>query len=185
MLIIQPAQKVRRSRRYNPGMTDDHVQVEREGGVARVWLNRPELRNAFNPLVIRDLSSQFTELSADDTVRVVVLGGRGDVFCAGADLGWMKEMSGYSESENLDDARRLAHMLRTLNSCTKPVVCRVQKAAFGGALGLMACCDCVVATDDSRFAFSEVRLGISPATIAPYVVAKTGAGFARDVMLSG
>jgi methylglutaconyl-CoA hydratase len=185
MLIITGAHRIREVKAYNRLMAERVVEVEREGAVAYIWLNRPELRNAFNPEVISRLREAISDLSSATDVRCVVIGGRGNVFCAGADLAWMKEMAAYSAQENLDDARRLALMLRELDSCIKPVIARVQRAAFVGALGIMACCDAVICTDDCVFSFSEVRLGISPATIAPYVVAKTGAGFAREVMLSG
>lgn len=163
----------------------EHLQIERVGPVVHVWLNRPEVRNAFNPQLIAELTAVFNSLGAEDGTRAVALGGRGKVFCAGADLTWMREMAGYTREENLADARRLADMLAALDGCACPLVGRVQRGAMGGALGLMACCDSVICTDDALFAFSEVRLGISPATIAPYVISKVGAAHARDLFLSG
>ena len=127
----------------------------------------------------------FSKLEAGGDIHAVVLAGRGNVFCAGADLSWMRESATYTHEQNLADAQALAAMLATINACELPVIARVQRAAFGGAIGLLACCDTVICTDDCRFAFSEVRLGISPATIAPYVIAKTGPGPARDLFLSG
>ncbi len=161
------------------------LDVGREDGVVRVWLDRPDVRNAFNPVLIEELRVAMESVGSDDAVRAVVLGGRGKVFCAGADLGWMRDMAGYTRDENEADARRLAEMLEALDSCPVPVVGRVQRAAYGGAVGLLACCDSVVCTDDCTFALSEVRLGISPATIAPYVIAKIGGTGARDLFLSG
>jgi methylglutaconyl-CoA hydratase len=161
------------------------LNVVNDGPVLRIWLNRPDVRNAFNPTLIRELSEVFGNIKAGGSTRVVVLAGMGKVFCAGADLNWMREMAGYSAKENYADARNLAAMLSAIDLCPVPVVGRVQRAAYGGALGLLACCDSVIATSDCTFAFSEVRLGISPATIAPYVVAKIGASGARDLFLSG
>lgn len=161
----------------------EHLELREEAGVLRVWLNRPEVRNAFNGRLIAELAQVFT--SIPDRVRAVMLGGAGSVFCAGADLDYMKRIGAMSHEENLRDALALADMLAAVNSCPVPLVGRCQKAAFGGAIGLLACCDSVIATDDAVFAFSEVRLGISPATIAPYVLAKIGETHARDLFLSG
>jgi methylglutaconyl-CoA hydratase len=161
------------------------LETELTGGVLSVWLNRPELRNAFNAELIGELADCFGAIGAGGDTRVVVLGGRGPVFCSGADLHWMQEMVRYSEAENQADALRLAQMLAALDGCACPVLGRVQKAAFGGALGLLACCDSVIATSDAQFGFPEVRLGIAPATIAPYVVSKIGVSNARDLFLSG
>lgn len=155
-----------------------------ENFVQSVWLNLPEIRNAFNPAMIADLTLCFASVDPVQT-RLVILGGRGKAFCAGADLNWMHEMAGYTEEQNNADALALANMLEAIDSCPVPVVGRVHRAAFGGAIGLLACCDSVVCTSDTRFAFSEVRLGISPATISPYVIAKIGAAGARDLFLSG
>jgi len=161
------------------------LAIDREDPVMRIWLNRPAVRNAFNPQLIAELRNCFNSIQDDNNVRVVLLGGRGDVFCAGADLNWMQDMAGYSKEENYEDALELADMLAALNQCPCPIICRVQKAAMGGALGLMACCDTVICADDCVLAFAETRLGISPATIAPYVVAKIGTSNARDLFLSG
>lgn len=144
-----------------------------------------DVRNAFNAGVIAELTECFAQLGAGAGIRAVMLGGRGSVFCAGADLEWMHGAAKMSEEENYADALRLAGMLAAVDACPVPVVCRVQRAAMGGALGLMACCDTVICTSDCRFAFGEVRLGISPATIAPYIVNRIGAGDARDLFLSG
>ena len=153
--------------------------LEQEGAVARVWLNRPELSNAFNDHLIASLTEMLQTLDADPAVRVVVLGGKGKHFCAGADLNWMRSMASYSEADNRDDAARLALLMRTLNDLSKPVIARCQGAAFGGGVGLLACCDMVVASADSIFCLSEVRLGLTPATISPFVIEAIGARQAR------
>jgi len=160
------------------------LEVLQNGAVTRIWLNRPEIRNAFNPTVIAELTAVFSAVGQSGA-RAVVLGGRGKVFCAGADLNWMREMAAYSAAQNEADALALAEMLEAIDACPLPVIARVQRAAFGGANGLLACCDSVIVSEDTVFAFSEVRLGISPATIAPYVIAKIGAAGARDLFLSG
>ncbi|MBN2083012.1 enoyl-CoA hydratase/isomerase family protein [bacterium] len=165
--------------------THRSLDVYTENSVLWVWLNRPDIRNAFNPQMIAELTEAFRAIEPDTALRAVVLAGRGKVFCAGADLNWMQEMARYTQQQNLADALDLADMLAAIDACPVPLVARVQKAAFGGALGLIACCDSVIATADSRFAFSEVRLGISPATIAPYVFNKIGAAGTRDLFLSG
>lgn len=150
-----------------------------------VWLNRPEVRNAFNPDLIAALHQCFTGPACQPGVRAVVLGGNGPVFCSGADLAWMRSAALLTQEQNYAEAQQLAAMLAALQACPCPVVCRVHRAAIGGALGLMACCDTVICTSDTKFAFSEVRVGIIPATIAPYVVAKIGISNARDLFLSG
>lgn len=160
------------------------LEITTANGITGIWLNRPDVRNAFNAAVIADLTSAFNSIDSK-TCRVALLGGRGKVFCAGADLHWMRDMAGFSEKQNLADALALAEMLEAVDSCTVPVLARVQRAAFGGALGLLACCDSVICELDTLFAFSEVRLGISPATISPYVINKIGASYARDLFFSG
>jgi methylglutaconyl-CoA hydratase len=166
--------------------TYEYLQLTEHDSVQTVTLNRPELRNAFNSGLVAELREHFSSLSSTTArPRAVRLRGAGKAFCAGADLGYMREMASYSADENYADALALAEMLAAVNNCPVPVVAQVQRAAFGGALGLIACCDKAVATDDAIFAFSEVRLGISPATIAPYVIAKIGFSQARNLFLSG
>lgn len=148
-------------------------------------LNRPEVRNALNPQLIGELTELFRELAQDSALRVILLGGLGSHFCSGADLRWMREMAQYSAEQNHADALALAELFETLDSCPQALVCQVQGGAYGGALGLMCCCDFVLASDDCKYAFSEVRLGISPAVIGPYVVARIGQAAARDLFLSG
>jgi methylglutaconyl-CoA hydratase len=142
--------------------------------VAEVWLNRPEVRNAFNDGVIAELTQAFEQLSADGELRAIVLGGHGKAFCAGADLSWMKAMASYSWTENEADAARLAHMLWTIYSCPIPVVGRIHGDCYAGGVGLAAVCDVLVAAEGMHFCLSEARLGLLPATIGPYVVRALG-----------
>jgi methylglutaconyl-CoA hydratase len=151
-----------------------NISVERKDGVGRVTLNRPEVRNAFDDALIAALAKAFGELDADPQVRVVVLAGNGPAFCAGADLNWMKRMAGYSHDENLRDARALADMLATLDRLDKPTIARVHGPAFAGGTGLVAACDIAVGAPEAKFCFSEAKLGLSPATISPYVLRAIG-----------
>jgi methylglutaconyl-CoA hydratase len=147
--------------------------------VAEVWLNRPEVRNAFNDGVIAELAQAFGMLGADAELRAIVLGGHGKAFCAGADLAWMRTMAGYSWEQNQADAARLADMLYTLWSCPVPVVGRLHGDCYAGGVGLAAVCDVLVAAEGMHFCLSEARLGLLPATIGPYVVRAMGEQAAR------
>ncbi len=166
-------------------MADVLAVVRSEDGVATVWLDRPDVHNAFNEALIAALSRAFDSLGRDDAVRIVVLRGRGANFCAGADLDWMRRAADFGPEENRRDAEALSDMLHRLNSLPKPTVALVQGAAVGGGVGLVACADIVVAVRDARFAFTEVRLGLTPATISPYVIAKIGESAARRWFLTG
>src|SRR5215213_8541868 len=150
------------------------ILVHQEGPVLRLTLNRPEVRNAFDEEVIAALSSALVRVPEDPSIRAVVLAGAGKAFCAGADLGWMAKAIGYTLRENLSDAEDLARMLERLDTLPVPVIGRIQGAVFGGGVGLAASCDIVVAADDAVFALSEVKLGIVPAVISPYVLRKIG-----------
>jgi methylglutaconyl-CoA hydratase len=150
------------------------LEIERDGGVATVWMNRPDVHNAFNAQLIADLTAACRALDADDSVRVVVLGGRGKSFSAGADLNWMKAAGEAGEAENFADAMRLAGMLRTLSEMSKPTIARVHGAALGGGMGLASACDICVATERGLFATSEVKFGIIPSAISPYVLRAIG-----------
>ena len=164
----------------------DPLRVERpRPGVARVVLDRPEVRNAFDDVLIARLTGAFEALASDDAVRVVVLAGEGKAFCAGADLTWMKRMVSYGPEENRRDATALAAMFRRIDDCPKPVVARVQGAALGGGAGLVAVCDVAVAAEDALLGTTEVRLGIVPAVISPFVVRKIGESHARRWFLTG
>ena len=152
--------------------------------VATVTLNRPELRNAFNESAIAELALAFDELGRNELVRAIVLAANGPAFCAGADLNWMKKMAGYSHDENLADASRLADMLRTIYLCPKPTVAKVQGDCYAGGMGLVAACDIVVAADTVNFCLSEVKLGLIPATISPYVIKAMGEQAARRYFIT-
>jgi methylglutaconyl-CoA hydratase len=154
-------------------------------GVATVTLNRPELHNAFNDELIKDLISCFSALDKNDLVRVVVLTGSGKSFCAGADLNWMKRMKDYSMEENLSDSQTLCELFTIMNDLQKPLIGKINGAALGGGAGLLAVCDYVVAVDTASFGFTEVRLGLLPAVISPFVIAKIGASHARATFLTG
>ncbi|MGI4716870.1 MAG: enoyl-CoA hydratase/isomerase family protein [Janthinobacterium lividum] len=152
--------------------------------VAAVTLNRPELRNAFNEHAIAELALAFDELGRNEQVRAIVLAANGPAFCAGADLNWMKKMAGYSHGENQEDAARLADMLRTIYLCPKPTVAKVQGDCYAGGMGLVAACDIVVASEVAHFCLSEVKLGLIPATISPYVIKAMGEQAARRYFLT-
>ena len=160
------------------------LKVEIQGGVARVTLDRPEVRNAFDDALIRELQSAFENVKSDRGVRVVVLAGDGPAFCAGADLNWMKRMAGYGHAENLADAQALATMLATLDRLPQPTIARVHGPAFAGGTGLVAACDIAVGTPEAKFCFSEAKLGLSPATISPYVIRAIGERMARRYFLT-
>lgn len=159
------------------------TQIDRRG-VATVTLNRPERHNAFDDTVIAELSAASCNVASDNRVRVMVLAATGKHFSAGADLAWMRRMGNANYDDNLADAEALANMLRALNRLPKPTIARVQGSAWGGALGLICCCDLAVAASSATFRFSEVRLGLVPATISPYVIATIGPRAARRYFLS-
>jgi methylglutaconyl-CoA hydratase len=152
--------------------------------VVEVWLNRPEVRNAFNDSVIAELTQTFTGLSQEPELRVVVLAAHGKAFCAGADLNWMRAMAGYSWDDNRADAQKLADMLWTLDQCPVPLVGRVQGDCYAGGMGLAAVCDVLVASEPANFCLSEARLGLLPATISPYVIRAMGVQAARRYMVT-
>jgi methylglutaconyl-CoA hydratase len=154
-------------------------------GVAKITLNRPELHNAFNDELITELLKSFRELEANSAVRLVVITGEGKSFCAGADLNWMKRMKTYSYEENLKDSQNLAELFTVINNFKKPTIARMNGAALGGGAGLIACCDYVIAEDTAQLGFTEVRLGLVPAVISPFVIAKIGESHARATFMSG
>jgi methylglutaconyl-CoA hydratase len=160
------------------------LDVTIRNAVAIVILNRPELHNAFDENLIAELTATLQALDADDAIRVVVLGGAGKSFCAGADLNWMKRMAAYDHESNVADAGALAQMLHALALLSKPTIARVHGAAMGGGAGLVACCDIAIAAQEATFAFSEGKLGLIPATIGPYVVEAIGARQARRYFLT-
>ena len=163
----------------------ENLIVEKRNMVAIVTLNRPEVRNAFDDVLISNLTKVFLELERDETVHAVVLAGAGSAFCAGADLNWMKRMAGYGYEENLKDARALAEMLKALDRMSKPTIARVHGPAYAGGVGLVAACDIAIGSHQAEFCLTEVKLGLSPATISPYVVRAMGARLARRYFLTG
>jgi len=163
----------------------ERLVVEVEGKVARVWLNRPEMRNAFDGRMVTELRKTLFDLENDDGVRVIVVGGHGPTFCAGADIQWMKAMAAFTREDNLREAQAMADLFFTVYNSPKPVIARVHGAALGGGSGLVAACDIAVAALGTQFGFTEVRLGLVPAVIAPYVLAKIGESAVRELFLTG
>lgn len=164
---------------HNLGM----LKVESDLPILRVTLARPEVRNAFNSALIDQLTECFTQIPPD--IRAVVLTGEGESFCAGGDLQWMREAANFTEEQNYQDARRLAELFQTMVNSPVPILARVNGATFGGGCGLVAACDVAIASPSALFAFSEVKLGLVPATISPFVVAKIGNGHARALFSTG
>jgi methylglutaconyl-CoA hydratase len=159
--------------------TDKAIRVDIAGGVARLALARPGVHNAFDDALIAELTDALEQLDADDRVRAVVLTGEGSTFSAGADLGWMRRMAQASEAENREDSLKLAKLMRTLNFLSKPTIARVNGSAYGGGVGLIACCDYAIGAEGAKFSLSEVKLGLVPAVISPYVTAAIGPRHAR------
>ncbi|ROZ69454.1 enoyl-CoA hydratase/isomerase family protein [Ramlibacter sp. WS9] len=160
------------------------IDIAQTGHIATVILNRPEVRNAFNDEVIVELASAFNELGTRPDVRCIVLAASGTAFCAGADLNWMKRMAGYSRDENLADAAALARMLNVIYHCPKPTIARIQGDVYAGGTGLVAVCDIAVSVDAAQYCLSEVKLGLIPATISPYVIRAMGARAAHRYFLT-
>jgi methylglutaconyl-CoA hydratase len=160
-------------------MSSNVLRIERTGPVGRVWLDRPDVRNALNGVLIRELAAVFTAFAADAAVRTIVLGGSGKAFCAGADLAFMREVGGYTWEQNRADAETLAEMLWTLYTCPVPVVARIHGDCYAGGLGIASVCDIRVVAEGVNFSLSEARLGLLPATISPYVVRAMGEQAAR------
>lgn len=160
------------------------IRLEQNGAVANVILTRPDVHNAFNAAMIAEMTEIFTNLGQDDMVRVVVLSGEGKSFSAGGDLNWMKQSISYTEAQNKEDATNMARMFNTIDTCPKPVIARIHGAALGGGCGLTACADITVASESALFGLTEVRLGIIPAAISPYVLQKIGLSNARRFFLT-
>ncbi|MES1977155.1 MAG: enoyl-CoA hydratase/isomerase family protein [Pseudomonadota bacterium] len=161
-----------------------HLQINVTGAVATVTLDRPDVRNAFNEEVILEVTAAFKDLGARDDVRCIVLAANGIAFCAGADLNWMRSMADYTREQNLADAGRLAEMMRTVYECPKPTIARIQGDVYAGGTGLAAACDIAVAVDTAGFCLSEVKLGLLPSTISPYVIRAMGARAAHRYFLT-
>jgi methylglutaconyl-CoA hydratase len=165
-------------------MAYETLKIVIDAKVATVTLDRPDVRNAFNENTIAELALAFDELGRNEQVRAIVLAANGPAFCAGADLNWMKKMAGYSDAENLADAAKLADMLRTIYLCPKPVVAKVQGDCYAGGMGLVAACDIAVSVADAGYCLSEVKLGLIPGTISPYVIKAMGENAARRYFLT-
>ena len=165
----------------------DFKTIKVQLGESMAWINldRPEVRNALNSDLIRELTDVFDWLNSRDDIRVIILKGNGKAFCAGADLAYMRDMAGFSYNQNIADAQKLSQLFQTIYFCDKAVIVDVHGACIGGANGIIAAADIVIAEKETKFAFSEVRLGITPATISPFVVAKIGSAAAKELMLTG
>jgi methylglutaconyl-CoA hydratase len=159
------------------------LEIERRGATAWISMRRPEVHNAFDARLIAELTAALQELDRDEAVRAVVLTGAGSTFSAGADLNWMREMAQADEAGNREDSLRLAALMRTLNFLGKPTIARVNGSAYGGGVGLIACCDIAIGVDGAKFSLSEVKLGLVPAVISPYVIAAIGSRQARRLFL--
>jgi len=166
-------------------MNYETIKVEKANRTSCITLNRPEVHNAFNYQMLLDLLDAFARLGKDDDVRVVVLTGEGKSFCAGADLQWMKEIINYSYQENLAESNKVADLMEAIYSCPKPTIARVNGSAIGGGTGLVAACDIAVAADGAVLSLSEVKLGLVPACISPYVIRRVGESKAREFFLTG
>ncbi len=161
-----------------------HLNIHVVGAVATVTLNRPDVRNAFNDKVILEVTATFKDLGARADVRCIVLAANGTAFCAGADLRWMRSMADYTREQNLEDAGRLAEMMRTVYECSKPTIARIQGDVYAGGTGLVAACDIAVSVDTAHYCLSEVKLGLLPSTISPYVIRAMGARAAQRYFLT-
>ncbi len=167
-------------------MSDNPVIIDIDArGVATLTLNRAEKHNAFDQVIVGELHNAVKRVNENDAVRLIILTGAGKSFSAGADIGWMREMAAYSREENIADALRLADMLHTLNDSRKPMIARINGHVFGGGVGLVACCDIAITSSRARFALTEIRLGIVPAVISPFVIAAIGQRQARRLFLTG
>jgi methylglutaconyl-CoA hydratase len=161
------------------------LKVDIQKPIARVTFDRPDLHNAFNDEVIPLVTNAFTEIASNPDVRVVILAGNGKSFCAGADLNWMKRMVSYTREQNIADAQAMARMFFSIATCPRPVIARVHGAALGGGAGVVAACDIAVAVESAQFGFTEVKLGIIPGVISPFVISRIGPGRAREFFVTG
>ncbi len=161
------------------------IEIEQKEQIATIFLNRPDVKNAMSGDMIKELADAFTQVGNDSNTRIIVLRGKGNVFCAGADLNWMKDVANYSYEQNKIESQQLAKCFETIYKTSKPTIAVIQGAAMGGANGLLAACDFAFGLEDAVFAFSEVKLGLIPATIGPYILKRIGESKARDLMLTG
>ena len=161
------------------------IKYEKENQIGRVIFNRPEIHNAFNATLIDEMSDLFTVLAKDESLRVIVLTGEGKSFCAGADLNWMRSVVNQSFEENLNESNRLANLFYQIYTFKRPIIGRINGAAIGGGTGFVAVCDIAIAAESAKFSFSEVKIGVVPACIGPYVIKKMGEGKARELFITG
>jgi len=166
-------------------MKYETIEIQKAENIATIFLNRPDVHNAMNEKLMKELTTCFHELGKDNTVRTIILTGKGKSFCAGADLNWMKSMAKYSKEENIKDSRLLLNLYEAIYNCPKPVIGRVNGHAFGGGIGLFAVCDITIAVPDCKFAFTEVKLGIIPAVISNYIIRKIGLSNMRRLFITG
>ena len=166
-------------------MQYETISIMKDDHVFRITLNRPEVRNAFNDIMIIELTDAFEQIRKLKGIRVVVLGGAGKAFCAGADIHWMQKMIAFTFEDNLRDAIKLANLLEAMYNCTRPIVAKVQGAAIGGGTGLVAVADIAIASPDTTFSFSEVKIGLVPACISPYVIKKVGEAHSTEFFITG
>ena len=166
-------------------MKYETLDIKQEENHFTIYLNRPEVHNAMNEKLMKELTNCFNEIYKDETIRTVILTGKGKSFCAGADLNWMKSMASFSKKENIEDSRLLLNLYEAIYNCPKPVIAKVNGHAFGGGLGLFAVCDLVFAVPDCKFAFSEVKLGIIPSVISNYIIRRIGISKVRRLFITG
>lgn len=166
-------------------MKYETLEIQIEKDVATVFLNRPEVHNAMNEKLMKELTTCFKKFTIDQSIRIIILTGKGKSFCAGADLNWMKSMAKYDKNENIKDSRLLSNLFESIYNCPKPVIARVNGHAFGGGLGLFVVCDIVIAISNCKFAFSEVKLGIIPSVISTYIVRRIGLANMRRLFVTG
>ena len=163
----------------------EHIEVKLKNTILTVELNRPDVHNAFNDIVIEEITTIFKDVASEKDILAVVITGSGKSFCAGADLNWMKRMASYSKEENIEDARKMAEMFQAIENCPFPTIARVNGAAFGGGVGLVAVCDFAYASADARFSFSETNLGLIPAVISRWVIERIGTKRAKQLFMTG
>ena len=166
-------------------MSYDTIELQRKKNIVTIYLNRPDVHNAMNEKLMKELTTCFKNLSEDKEVRVIILSGKGKSFCAGADLNWMKSMAKYSKEENIKDSRILLDLYEAIYNCPKPVIARINGHAFGGGIGLFAVCDINISVPNLKFAFSEVKLGIIPAVISTYIVRRIGLSNMKQLFITG
>jgi methylglutaconyl-CoA hydratase len=163
----------------------NHLKKQLLNNFCIITLNRPEVKNAFNAEMIQEITELFTSMNNEENIKAIILKGEGTAFCAGADLNWMKSMVKYSYQENIMDSRKLWDMFEAIKKCRHPMIAQIHGAVFGGGLGILACCDYVIAEEKTKYCFSEVKLGLAPAVISSFILKKCADSFVRPMMISG